>query len=456
MPHRGWPRRPTVIERITTGTPDDYPRPPEAASGAGQGRGGRGIFKSYKNGCGRRSGGAELKLTEEPGESRREGVELLGAIRSRRARLFIVGALVLAYMALGTYFHLVLGISIAYTHFAYISIVISGIWWGRRAILVAAVLGCEILAFRLFHTYEGPLWADLARIAFFLVMAAVVGELSRKVMMTQAALRDREERLRKTNASLRELSKLRRDFLHIAVHDLKSPISATKMLLHSLETLSGEKLDEREAHLVERMHDRLDEATSFLRDFQFFAALEDTSQVRKHAGPVDLGSVARKAVEAHRDLSGRKGHSLACEVPEEVPVVMGVERLLVEVVSNLVSNAIKYTPDGGQICVRVLPGESLVRVEVEDTGIGVSEEDQKLLFREFSRIKRKQWSGEKVPGIGLGLSIVKRIVDMHGGRVSVHSEPEKGSVFAFELPCCGRDEEPSVKLARRLEPPSGP
>ena len=119
-------------------------------------------------------------------------------------------------------------------------------------------------------------------------------------------------------------------------------------------------------------------------------------------------------------------------------MVFGVPRLLQESLTNYVDNAIKYTPAGGRITARVRSGESpaMFRVEVSDTGVGISREDQTRLFSEFTRLGRGHPAVKGVPGTGLGLSIVRRIVESHGGRVGVESEPGKGSTFWLELPAC--------------------
>ena len=366
-------------------------------------------------------------------------------IPSSRNRYVIVGTLVSAFIVLSAYFNLELHQNIGYSHFAYVPIIFASFWWGRKSIYVAVILGIDVLVFRFFSDFTSPLWADLFRVGAFLVVATVVGELSSELMKTYRTLREREDRLKKTNASLREFSKLRRAFLHIAIHDMKSPVSATTILLHSLETLLGSSVTTKQKHLMNRMHSRLNEADSFLRDFQFFAALEDTSQVRKHAKKIDLNKVIQQVIELNQDLAADKKHKLSTDLQKDLPSVGGIERLLSEVVANLVTNAIKYTPDRGRIVVRsFLRDESTVRVEVEDNGIGISKKNQKKLFKEFVRIKDNDVSGKKVPGIGLGLSIVKRIVEMHRGKVFLKSKPESGSTFGFDLPVCADGDAPSI------------
>ena len=372
-------------------------------------------------------------------------------IPSSRNRYVIVGALVSGFIVLSAYFNLELHRNIGYSHFAYVPIIFASFWWGRKSIYVAMILGMDVLVFRLFSSFTSPLWADLIRVGLFLIVATVIGELSTELANTYRALNEKKDRLKKTNASLKEFSKLRRAFLHIAIHDMKSPVSATTMLLHSLETLLGSSVTTKQKHLIVRMHSRLDEATSFLRDFQFFAALEDTSQVRKHAKKIDLNKVIQNVVKSNQDIAADKKHKLSTDLQKDLPPVGGVERLLYEVVANLVTNAIKYTPDRGRIIVRSFTkDECTICVEVEDNGIGISNENQKKLFKEFARIKDNDVSGKKVPGIGLGLSIVKRIVEMHGGKVFLRSEPEKGSVFGFDISVCPDHDSPSILSPIRL------
>ncbi|MCK4807440.1 MAG: HAMP domain-containing histidine kinase [Candidatus Aegiribacteria sp.] len=389
-------------------------------------------------------------MTEDKNNLPHSGI-IQDSVPSSANRFVIVCVLMVAFIALSAHFHLDRQESIGYSHFAYIPIIFAAFWWGRKAVFVALILGLDVLGFSIFSNSLSPLWADLVRVLFFLIVAFVIGELSIELQKTHRALRERSERLRKTNSSLREFAILRKAFLHIAIHDMKSPVSATTMLLHSLQTLLGESLTDKQEHLIERMHARLDEAASFLRDFQLFAQLEDPSQIRKQAKEIDLNELISDVVRANQDIAHNKNHKLTCDLEDNLPHVGGVERLIREVITNLVTNAIKYTPDNGSIVVRSRTrGKCVVSLEVEDNGIGISEENQKKLFREFVRIKDNDVAGQKVSGIGLGLSIVKRIIDMHGGRVYVISESGKGSIFGFDIHICPTDEGPLIRPVLRI------
>lgn len=246
-------------------------------------------------------------------------------------------------------------------------------------------------------------------------------------------LREGEQRLREANAQLEHAAAMRRDFFHIVLHDLKSPVSSAAMILHSMTDDPEAALTERQVHWVERLRVRLQEAMTLLRDFDVMAAL-DGDVIEKNRKPVDMAQLIKRVVEQHAELVEEHKHTLRVEVEKDLPRVNGVERLLHEALSNFVSNAVKYTPVGGRIILRARISDGAVRVEVEDNGIGISPEDQKRLFREFVRVRRSPSPDRQPTGSGLGLSIARRIVEAHGGRVGAVSELDKGSIFYMELP----------------------
>lgn len=246
-------------------------------------------------------------------------------------------------------------------------------------------------------------------------------------------LREGEQKLREANVELERLSNLRRDFLHIALHDLKAPISAAAMLTQSLQQAVKPPLTESQAEWVDRIRHRLEEASDFVRDFEFLGTLE-TVDVAKDGKRIDLAKLLEHVVQENQDLAQMHNHTLRLEMADGLPAVFGIDRLIHEAVDNLITNAIKYTPDNGTICVRGRRAGAMACVEVQDNGIGIKPEDQAQLFHEFSRIRRANSAVGKVAGSGLGLSIVRRTVEAHGGRVRVTSRPNEGSTFTIELP----------------------
>jgi signal transduction histidine kinase len=250
-------------------------------------------------------------------------------------------------------------------------------------------------------------------------------------------LRAGERRLGDANAELTRLSKMRRAFLHVTLHDLKSPADAMSMILNNLTSGIGGPLTEQQSHWVQRCQARLAELSAFLRDFQTLAAL-DSDAIGNHAKRIDVSLLLDKVVRENEDLAQRSLHEVSLEADERL-IVIGIERLLYEAAANLLTNAIKYTPLGGRIAVQAHRDNDTVRIEVEDNGIGISTEDQKKLFQEFVRLKPKHDRTGDTPGSGLGLSIVQRIVEMHHGTVRIVSEPNRGSTFIIELPAAPAD-----------------
>jgi two-component system phosphate regulon sensor histidine kinase PhoR len=190
---------------------------------------------------------------------------------------------------------------------------------------------------------------------------------------------------------------------------------------------------------------RLAGMQQLVRDLRILGELE-TADLRAHSTEISLSFLLSSVMEDHADIGEEKGVKLTAEPSDLAAIVFGVPRLLQESIANYIDNAIKYTPRGGSVTARVRsavePG--WFRVEVSDSGVGISAEDKSRLFAEFARVGRGHPALKNVHGTGLGLSIVRRIVESHGGRVGVESEPGHGSTFWLELPpCTGREDVPA-------------
>jgi signal transduction histidine kinase len=170
-----------------------------------------------------------------------------------------------------------------------------------------------------------------------------------------------------------------------------------------------------------------------LRGLRILADLE-TERLDSMMAPVDMLGLIRSLVEDHLDAAEQRGHSLQAVLPESLPSVLGVDRLIREALANYLTNAIKYTDRGGAITVRAEQAGQGVRVEVRDNGPGIATEAQDRLFQEFTKVGKPGSGSGEVAGIGLGLSIVRRIAEAHGGRFGVVSRPGQGSIFFIELP----------------------
>ena len=332
--------------------------------------------------------------------------------------------------------------------FYLLHVVAAGVLLSRRAAYVHAAFGYLLLAGLVYaesrhlipvHRPQGavPMGGEMDQRYVWTVLA-VYGMLmaGAAYLMTglAGALREEERKLRRANADLAQLSHMRRAFLHIALHDVKSPISAVSTLLTNLSSGLGGPLTPQQSHWVERAQKRFTDLLVFLRDLQVLAELESGQEIAAQAAPVDMRALLKATVEEHQDLARQRNQTLRGEFPDTLPAVHGVERLLREAVANYITNGLKYSPEGTEVLARALARDRILRIEVQDHGLGIAPEDQARLFQEFVRILPKEAGTPPASGTGLGLSIVRRIAEAHGGRTGLLSEPGKGSTFFLELP----------------------
>jgi signal transduction histidine kinase len=331
--------------------------------------------------------------------------------------------------------------------FYLLHVILAGVLLSHLAAYIFASLGYLLLAFLVLGEFSHwlpqnrpagavltPQPPDFRYVLTVLVVYGLLMALAAFLTTSLAEmLRRGERRLREANEELVRLSNLRRDFLHIALHNLRSPVSTIGLLLNNLESGLGGPLTKKQAHWTGRAQHRLRDLLDFTRALQVLAELE-TGDLQKLVKKVDLTPLLRNLVSECQDLASQQQVSLRDEFLLETTPVLGVENLLRDAVVNYLTNAIKYTPKGGTVVARVLKKDGWIRIEVSDTGRGISPENQTRLFNEYVRIPPEDESMAAMTGTGLGLFIVRRIAEVHGGRVGVSSELHKGSTFFFDIP----------------------
>jgi len=236
---------------------------------------------------------------------------------------------------------------------------------------------------------------------------------------------------RMTRKMNQEGKQVRFQFLSVLSHELKSPINAVEGYLKIMkERQVGENLSDYDA-MIDRSMERIKGMRNLIMDLMDLTRLESGKKVREMK-KVDLNQVARIAMDTMEPMAIQKNVKMHLDAPENL-VMQGDPDEIEIIVNNLVSNAVKYNRDGGSVNVNMRQALSTLTIKVEDTGIGMTEDDIKLLFQEFVRIKNEKT--KMITGSGLGLSIVKKLVEeTYHGTIKVKSQPDIGSIFEVVIP----------------------
>jgi PAS domain S-box-containing protein len=241
------------------------------------------------------------------------------------------------------------------------------------------------------------------------------------------------------NERLRELDRLKDEFVALVSHELRTPLTSIRGYLELvLDGEAGDLTDDQQEFLgiVERNAHRL---LALVGDLLFLAQVE-AGKLSLEIGAVDLSSIAAETVETARPLAEEKGVTLTL-ASGPLPLLAGDRVRLAQLLDNLVSNGVKFTPSGGRVDVRVRGERGTAVIEVRDTGMGIPAGEQQHLFERFFRAAKA--TEQAIPGTGLGLAISKAIVHAHGGRITVASEEGKGSTFRVALPIRQAEVEPA-------------
>jgi two-component system sensor histidine kinase/response regulator len=226
-----------------------------------------------------------------------------------------------------------------------------------------------------------------------------------------------------------EKRQVRFQFISVLGHELKAPLAAIEGFLQILKDGSAGSDPAVQQQIVDRALARSVGMRRLIAELLDLTRIE-SGQKRREFTAVDVREVAQAALDGVTAAAGGRKIALALHGPDRVPVV--ADRGEIEILfNNLLSNAVKYNRDGGRVDVTIEPIDSGLRLEVADTGIGLSPEEVARLFQEFVRINNDKT--RTIPGTGLGLSIVKKLAQLYGGDVSVQSEPGVGSRFVVQL-----------------------
>ena len=283
---------------------------------------------------------------------------------------------------------------------------------------------------------EAPgLAAEIVRMVSEKLMAADVARVSIGRSYEQAM--DRVQALHTEKSQLEELLRLREELADTIVHDLRNPLGVIFSGVQLLDRLSKQDATSDAAvSVLDTMSRAVGRMQNLVDTLLDIARLEE-GEAMLQVEPLDLGPLVEELIAEELPLAEQDSISLSCSMPAGLPIVSADTGIVQRIVLNLLDNALKFTPGGGEVLVSAQPVQDMVRVNVIDTGPGIPAEERDRIFEKFTQIQGRVGSRR---GAGLGLTFCKMAVGAHGGEIWVEDNQDGvGSCFSFTLPCEGAD-----------------
>jgi PAS domain S-box-containing protein len=255
------------------------------------------------------------------------------------------------------------------------------------------------------------------------------------VRETSDQLAEALESQRSANANLEKLDHTKTEFLSIVSHEFRTALTGIQGFSELIRD-GGLEADEVRAYggYIFNDADRINRLIGDMLDLDRM----ESGRMSMRSGDVDINEVLSEAIE--RASTGLSAVEFEADLDPRLPIVSGDRDRLIQVVSNLVNNAVKYSPDGGRVTLSSRGEGGFALVSVTDTGLGIPPDEIGHVFERFRRVR--SGAAQSIPGTGLGLTIVKQIVEMHGGRIWVESAVGHGSAFHFTIPLAAEDASP--------------
>jgi two-component system sensor histidine kinase ChiS len=270
--------------------------------------------------------------------------------------------------------------------------------------------------------------------------------LEHKVKRRTRQLSKNKRELQRSLSQLQEYDRLKTDFFSNVSHELRTPLTMILSPIEQLMEKQGQSLPSDIGYMLDVARINGRRLLELINRLLEFSKLE-AGQARLNRSGLDLNALVRDLVAAASPLAVERQINLRADCDPTVPVIGADEEKVESVITNLISNALKFTPAGGSVRVETVRDGNVVRVAVSDTGIGIARENHDKIFERFVQIDGS--ASRQYSGTGLGLALVKELVELHGGRVCVDSELGKGSCLSFELPITEPPAEPSAQPKTR-------
>ncbi|HSB78857.1 MAG TPA: ATP-binding protein, partial [Candidatus Methylomirabilis sp.] len=270
-----------------------------------------------------------------------------------------------------------------------------------------------------------------AQAAITIENATLYAQVQQHAEELEAKVEARTRELQEANSQLAAASQHKSEFLANMSHELRTPLNAIIGFSEVLsERLFGELNDKQEEFVADILSSGR-HLLSLINDILDLSKVE-AGRMELRLEPFDLPLALESAITLVRERAKRHGISLSLTVDERLGEFVADERKVRQILLNLLSNAVKFTPDGGRVSVNVALTNGCAEISVCDTGIGIAEEDREVIFEAFRQVGRDQT--QRREGTGLGLTLAKSYVELHGGKISLESQLGKGSTFTFTLP----------------------
>jgi two-component system phosphate regulon sensor histidine kinase PhoR len=309
--------------------------------------------------------------------------------------------------------------------------------WDLRKMLAASLGAAFLFSLALSYAIARGVTRPLADI-IAAAQRIARGEFHQKIRVTSTSevarlaeiLNQMAVSLEENIQNLHRLEQVRKDFVANVSHELRTPLTAIRGYVEALQD-GGKDQPEQLDRFLDIIRAHADRLNLIITDLLLLAKIE-SGQVPLKQEPISLAGVIDRTVSLLRRQLEQKRHTVQVRIPEDLPLIFGDEERLAQVFSNLLDNAIKYTPEHGMITITAEAGDDFIVAHVEDTGIGIPLNDLPRIFERFYRVDKAR--SRELGGTGLGLSIVKHLVEGHGGTVTVESLPGRGTKFRVMLP----------------------
>ncbi|MCS6834686.1 MAG: HAMP domain-containing histidine kinase [Anaerolineae bacterium] len=289
------------------------------------------------------------------------------------------------------------------------------LWISLPLVVKGRSVGCLCLF------YSKPIVLDAAQREWLVIVTDAL------LILTESA---------KTSARHEKLMRNQAEFVRILSHDLRTPLTSILGFASMLESGTMGDLNEKQRYFIEKIISGVAQMTSLVDNIQDAGRYDpETGFYQMERAPLDLNELAERIVQNQLVPAEKMDLELVFVPDPDVPIINADQRMLERSIINLVDNAIKYTPNGGKIEVRVSHTDEDVTITVRDNGLGISAENMRQLFQRHFRIRRPEH--KKVKGSGLGLFIVRSVARQHDGEAFVESVEGQGSTFGLRLPLSG-------------------